>query len=87
MEKEFETLYWGRHTCIDVQGEKLDEISLNCDVVQGCIIFPTLFNIYTEDIFTATLNDLESIHRGGAIISYIRYEEKESRQIEYISNA
>lgn len=66
-------LYWGQHARIAIQGDETDEIAIKRGVRQGCVLSPTLFNVYTENIFRAALNNSEGIHIGGESVNNIRF--------------
>jgi len=43
-------------------------------VRQGCLISPTLYNVYAEAMMKETLDDLkEGICAGGELVQYVRY--------------
>ena len=65
-------LYWNQTAKVRT-GETLSEdIRIECGVRQGCIMSPTLFNRYTDDIFKVTA-DLPGIRIHGKNINNIRY--------------
>ena len=47
-----------------IMNELSDEIGIQRGVKQGCVASPTLFNLYTEKIFTHVIN-MKGVNVGG----------------------
>jgi hypothetical protein len=69
-----ENLYWKQRAAIRVEGQETETVNICRGVRQGCILSPTLFNIYADDIIKKALHDAESgIRVNGKNINNIRY--------------
>lgn len=68
------TLYWSQHATVRVDGEETDAIVIQKGVRQGCILSPLLFNLYSEDIISKALHDLDcGVKINGRNINNLRY--------------
>ena len=52
--------------------ELSDEISIQRGVREGCVAAPTLFNVYTENMFRHIIN-MKGVNVGGTHYNNIRY--------------
>lgn len=67
-------LYWNQSAKIRINGDLSENIQIKKGVRQGCVMSPTLFNIYSEAIFDEVLYDAtEGIMMNGELINNIRY--------------
>ena len=67
-------LYWNQRAAVRVEGEESDDIVIKRGVRQGCILSPTLFNLYSEAIISEALTDLDcGIKVNGRVINNLRY--------------
>lgn len=67
-------LYWNQRAQVKVEDQLTDQVKIMRGVRQGCVLSPTLFNIYSEEIFTEALTNLEmGIRVNGEYINNIRY--------------
>jgi hypothetical protein len=66
-------LYWNQTAIINTNNRESKPISIERGVRQGCILSPTLFNVYSENLFREALKDQKGIIIGGEIINNIRY--------------
>ena len=65
-------LYWDQKAFIKLENSLSDEIKIKRGVRQGCVLSPTLFNLYTEMIFRE-IEDLPGINIGGRNVNNLRY--------------
>ncbi|RUS80216.1 hypothetical protein EGW08_012012 [Elysia chlorotica] len=65
-------LYWEQTSCIRIGEEVTDQTSIQRGVRQGCVMSPSLFNLYTEIIFR-NINELPGMNISGQNINNIRY--------------
>lgn len=69
-----QTLYWNQKATIRIENQTSEEIKICRGVRQGCILSPTLFNIYSEEIFCHALaNTSAGVVVNGKIINNLRY--------------
>ena len=67
-------LYWNQRAQIIVDNEKSSEMNIKREVIQGCVMSPLLFNVYSESIFEeALLSENEGIIINGKVINNIRF--------------
>lgn len=67
-------LYWEQTASIRVEDKLTTNIPIKRGVRQGCILSPTLFNIYSEKIFQKALENIqEGIKVNGRFVNNIRY--------------
>ena len=67
-------LYWNQTAYVNIASNKTEETKIQRDVCQGCVLSPTLFNIYSKKIFQETLDGSpEGIKINGETINNIRY--------------
>lgn len=67
-------LYWNQSAYITIDGDNSEEIEIRRGVRQGCVLSPLLFNIYSEQIFNESLQDIEAgILLNGTRMNNIRY--------------
>ncbi|RUS75926.1 hypothetical protein EGW08_016314 [Elysia chlorotica] len=65
-------LYWEQTSCIRIGEEVTDQTNIQRGVRQGCVMSPSLFNLYTEIIFR-NINELPGMNISGQNINNIRY--------------
>lgn len=69
-----QNLYWNQRASVRVDSEESNDIVIERGVRQGCILSPTLFNLYSEAIISEALADLDcGIKVNGRIINNLRY--------------
>lgn len=67
-------LYYGQKAIVRVDDRTSEEIEIQRGVRQGCILSPTLFNLYSEDIVRKALDDQDiGIEINGKVINNLRY--------------
>lgn len=67
-------LYYNQVASIKVDETFTKKIPIKRGVRQGCVLSPTLFNVYSEEIFRESLMDRsEGVRIGGQTINNIRY--------------
>ena len=67
-------LYWNQTATVLVEGNETESVNMCRGVKQGCILSPTLFNLYANDIFRKGLYDVDTgIKVNGKSINKIRY--------------
>lgn len=68
-------LYWIKTANIKInEKEHTEEVNILQGVRQGCIISPLLFNLYSEEIFTETVEQIDrGILLNGERINNIQY--------------
>ena len=65
-------LYWNQRACIRNDKEVSDFAEIKRGVRQGCILSPSLFNLYTECIFKS-IEGMPGINISGNIVNNLRY--------------
>ena len=65
-------LYWNQRACIRNDNEVSDFAEIERGVRQGCILSPSLFNLYTECIFQS-IEGMPGINISGNIVNNLRY--------------
>ena len=65
-------LYWNQRACIRNDNEVSDFAEIKRGVRQGCILSPSLFNLYTECIFKS-IEGMPGINISGNIVNNLRY--------------
>lgn len=67
-------LYWGQMASAKVENQFTEEMEIRRGVRQGCILSPLLFNLYSEEIFTETLEEeTAGIVINGEVVNNMRY--------------
>ena len=66
------TLYWTQRAAIQLGSGTSGKFEIKRGVRQGCVLSPSLFNLFTEYIFR-TLDNNKGINIGGHRISNLRY--------------
>lgn len=65
---------WNQSATVRINNTETNDISIARGVRQGCILSPTLFNVYSQVIFEKALWERsEGVKIGGEVISTIRY--------------
>ena len=54
--KIIRNLYWDQTASVRIMNELSEDIRIQRGVRQGCVATPTLFNVYTDKIFTHIIN-------------------------------
>ena len=67
-------LYWNQRACIRNNNEVSDFAEIKRGVRQGCMMSPSLFNLYTECIFKS-IEGMPGISISGNIVNNLRYED------------
>lgn len=67
------TLYWTQRAAIRLERGTSENFEIKRGVRQGCILSPSLFNLYTENIFRSIDNSNLGIKVGGYRINNLRY--------------
>ena len=65
-------LYWNQEASVRIGNSFSGFVAIERGVRQGCVLSPTLYNLYAEKI-TRSIEDKESIRVGGRNINSIRY--------------
>ena len=65
-------LYWEQKANVRVEQDMSDEVNIKRGVRQGCVLSPTLFNLYTETIFRY-ISNMKGVTVGGRNINNLRY--------------
>lgn len=52
-------LYWNQSAQVRIGDQMSDQVEIRRGVRQGCVLSPTLFNIYSEEIFSEALTNTE----------------------------
>ena len=68
-------LYWKQTAAVRVSNDVTEPIKINRGVRQGCVLSPSLFNLYSEWIFRECEEEISKIgiQVGGARLNNIRY--------------
>ena len=66
------SLYWEQKTCIKFGTEYSKPVQIKRGVRQGCVMSPSLFNVYTDFIFRE-IEELPGLNIGGKNINNLRY--------------
>ena len=65
-------LYWEQDTKIRIGNDMSESLKIKRGVTQGCVLSPSLFNLYTEHIFRQ-IDELQGVKIGGRNINNLRY--------------
>lgn len=58
---------------IRIEETKLEKVTINLGIRQACVMFPMLFNLYSEMVFNEALHELEQgIHVNGDKLNNLR---------------
>jgi hypothetical protein len=68
MIRALRSLYNNGQSCIKLNGNLTDWLSVNTGLKQGCIIYPLLFNIYINDLIDA----VNALNKGNNKITELR---------------
>ena len=67
-------LYYNQKATVRVGNDMTEEIQIKRGVRQGCILSPTLFNLYSEEIINKAISNLSiGIKINGILINNLRY--------------
>ena len=67
-------LYWKQTANVLVDGQETEDIAICREVRPGCVLSPYLFNIYADETFKGTTEDVElGIKINETYINNIRY--------------
>ena len=70
--KIIRNLYWDQTASVRIRNELSEGIRIQRGVRQGCVASPSLFNLYTEQIFRHIIN-MKSVNVGGTNYNNLRY--------------
>ena len=65
-------LYWEQTASVRVEQDMSQEVDIRKGVRHGCVLSPTLFNLYTETIFRH-ISNVKGVTVGGRNINNLRY--------------
>ena len=65
-------LYWEQDTQIRIGNDMSESLKIKRGVRQGCVLSPSLFNLYMENIFRQ-IDELPGVKIGGRNINNLRY--------------
>ena len=65
-------MYWEQTAVVRTEHGITEEFQVKRGVRQGCVLSPSLFNLYTEKIFRE-IEDMEGVNVGGHNINNLRY--------------
>ena len=65
-------LYWDQPASVRTESGMTSEFKIKKGVRQGCVLSPTLFNLFTEKIFRE-VEDIKRVNIGGVNINNVRY--------------
>ncbi|CAH2235401.1 jg5969 [Pararge aegeria aegeria] len=69
-----QNLYWNQRAKVRVDNEETEDVEIKRGVRQGCILSPTLFNLYSETIIAEAIEGLDCrVKINGRNINNIRY--------------
>src|SRR3989441_829032 len=66
-------LYWRQHAAVRWDGEVSREVDVERSVRQGCVMSPTLFNLYSEFMIKEAMENVEGIKFNGINVTDLRY--------------
>ena len=70
-------MYWEQTAVVRTEHGITEEFQVKKGVRQGCVLSPSLFNLYTEKIF-GEIEDMEGVNVGGHNINNLRYADDTS---------
>ena len=70
-------MYWDQTAVVRTEHDKTEKFQIKKGVRQGCVLSPSLFNLYTEKIFRE-VKDMEVVNVGGHNIKNLRYADDTS---------
>ena len=70
-------MYWEQTAVVRTEHGITEEFQVKKGVRQGCVLSPSLFNLYTEKIFRK-IEDMEGVNVGGHNINNLRYADDTS---------
>ena len=70
-------MYWEQTAVVRTEHGITEEFQIKKGVRQGCVLSPSLFNLYTEKIFRE-IEDMEGVNVGGHNINNLRYADDTS---------
>ena len=70
-------IYWEQTAVVKTEHGTTEEFQVKKGVRQGCVLSPSLFNLYTEKIFRET-EDMEGVIVGGHNINNLKYADDTS---------
>ena len=70
-------MYWEQTAVVRTEHGITEEFQVKKGVRQGCVLSPSLFNLYTEKIFRE-IEDMEGVNVGGHNINNLRYADNTS---------
>ena len=66
-------LYWRQHAVVRWDGEISREVVVKRGVRQGCVISPSLFNLYSEFMIKEAMDGMEGAAFNGINVTDLRY--------------
>lgn len=81
-----QNIYWEQKASVLVDDNETDKIIIQRGVRQGCVLSPTLFNVYSEVIFNEALEGQCGVRTGGETINNIRYADDTAIMAESIED-
>ena len=73
LERLLINLYWNQQANKRWKRETTRTFKIKKEVRQGCLLSPTLFNLYNEFMISESLDGVEGIQFNGVNITYFRY--------------
>ena len=70
-------MYWEQTALVRTEHGITEEFQVKKGVRQGCVLSPSLFNLYTEKIFRE-IEDIKGVNVGGHNINNLRYADDTS---------